>query len=102
MLLPQLLGARATAVFCADLIPGVPWVHLPVTMGYDRFPEQLIDEKAELFSELEARQSFLLFTHDPDVSAAQVERDDRGRYRPVAAQAKLVGWDLDRHEAPTA
>ena len=23
-------------VFCADLIPGRPWVHVPITMGYDR------------------------------------------------------------------
>lgn len=26
-------------VFVSDLAPGVPWVHLPITMGYDRFPE---------------------------------------------------------------
>jgi glyoxylase-like metal-dependent hydrolase (beta-lactamase superfamily II) len=25
-------------VFCADLMPGTAWVHLPVTMGYDRYP----------------------------------------------------------------
>src|SRR5690348_2104905 len=31
----------AGVVFCADLIPGRPWVHLPVTMGYDRNPELL-------------------------------------------------------------
>src|SRR5688572_7993571 len=32
-------------VFCADLIPGRPWVHVPITMGYDRNAELLIDEK---------------------------------------------------------
>ncbi|MBW8368920.1 MAG: MBL fold metallo-hydrolase, partial [Arenimonas sp.] len=31
-------------VFCADLIPGRPWVHVPITMGYDRYPVMLIDE----------------------------------------------------------
>ncbi|HEY0862163.1 MAG TPA: MBL fold metallo-hydrolase, partial [Pseudoxanthomonas sp.] len=31
-------------VFCADLIPGRSWVHVPITMGYDRNAELLIDE----------------------------------------------------------
>ena len=28
--------ARGGVVFCADLIPGRSWVHVPITMGYDR------------------------------------------------------------------
>src|SRR3982750_2035351 len=28
--------------------PGAAWVHLPITMGYDRYPELLIDEKKAL------------------------------------------------------
>ena len=39
------IGGDGGVVFCADLIPGRPWVHLPITMGYDRYPELLIDEK---------------------------------------------------------
>ncbi|HMB42462.1 MAG TPA: MBL fold metallo-hydrolase, partial [Luteimonas sp.] len=42
-------------LFCADLIPGRPWVHVPITMGYDRNPELLIDEKRELLDDLLAR-----------------------------------------------
>src|SRR5690606_3614632 len=34
-----LLAEIGGIVFCSDLIPGRPWVHLPVTMGYDRYPE---------------------------------------------------------------
>ena len=37
---------RRRRVLAADLIPGRPWVHLPITMGYDRYPELLIDEKS--------------------------------------------------------
>ena len=29
-------------IFASDLIPGTAWVHLPVTMGYDRSPELFI------------------------------------------------------------
>ena len=33
--------------FAGDMIPGKAWVHLPVTMGYDRWPEKLIEEKTK-------------------------------------------------------
>jgi glyoxylase-like metal-dependent hydrolase (beta-lactamase superfamily II) len=36
---------KGPVTFAGDLIPGVPWVHLPITVGYDRFPELLIEEK---------------------------------------------------------
>ena len=34
--------------FVGDLIPGVPRIHTPLTMGSNRFPELLIDKRAEL------------------------------------------------------
>ncbi len=67
-------------VFCADLIPGRPWVHVPITMGYDRNAELLIDEKREFLSDKLARNVHLFFTHDPGCALAQVARDDRGRF----------------------
>jgi glyoxylase-like metal-dependent hydrolase (beta-lactamase superfamily II) len=60
-------------VFCADLIPGKAWIHVPISMGYDRFPELLIDEKSQfLNSHLEANHR-LFFTHDPDYAVANIE-----------------------------
>ncbi|GDX80216.1 MBL fold metallo-hydrolase [Deltaproteobacteria bacterium] len=67
-------------VFAADAIPGVPWVHVPITMGYDRFPERLIDEKEQLLAGLLARGGSLFFTHDPLFSHGRVTRDAKGRY----------------------
>lgn len=67
-------------LFCADLIPGRPWVHLPVTMGYDRYPERLIDEKRALLEDLLAREVHLYFTHDPECALARVVRDQHGRF----------------------
>jgi glyoxylase-like metal-dependent hydrolase (beta-lactamase superfamily II) len=67
-------------VFAADLIPGVPWVHLPITMGYDRYPELLIDEKQALLGDLLEREGRLFFTHDAGVALAGLARDERGRY----------------------
>lgn len=93
-------GERASALFAADLVPGTAWVHLPVTMGYDRYPELLIDEKRALFEELERAQTYLLFTHDPDVAAARVSRDEKGGYRAEAPIAAFSHWDLDASAAP--
>jgi len=67
-------------VFCADLIPGRPWVHVPITMGYDRNAELLIDEKQAFLQDMLARNVHLFFTHDPGCALAQVTCDPRGRF----------------------
>ena len=76
-------------VFCADLIPGRPWVHVPITMGYDRNPELLIDEKRDFLEDMRVRDVRLFFTHDPDCAMAKVVRDDKGRYRTSHEVAAL-------------
>jgi len=80
-----------SVVFCADLIPGRPWVHLPVTMGYDRAPELLIDEKRAFLEDKLARGVRLFFTHDTACALAQVTRDDKGRFGTTAEMAELTG-----------
>ncbi|MDA1195281.1 MAG: MBL fold metallo-hydrolase [Planctomycetota bacterium] len=67
-------------VFVGDLIPGRPWMHVPISMGYDRYPELLIDEKGALLADLLARSGSVFFTHDPEVAHARVARDAKGRY----------------------
>jgi len=69
-------------IFCGDLIPGAPWVHIPITMGYDRFPERLIEEKEALLRDLLTRGVRLFFTHDPEIAIADLTCDGR-RYRAV-------------------
>lgn len=84
-LLPEVVMPGGPVVFPGDLIPGAPWVHLPITMGYDRFPEGLIEEKEALLADLVARGGRLVFTHDPDVAMGRVTRDEKGRYGLVEA-----------------
>lgn len=92
LMLLEAPGDDGPILFCGDLIPGRPWVHLPITMGYDRYPELLIDEKAELLDDLHRRRGRLFFTHDPEVALARITRDG-DRYRatdPIPAPAGLV------------
>jgi len=67
-------------LYASDLIPGLPWMHLPITMGYDRFPERLVEEKRVCLEGLLERGGSVCFTHDPTVALARVERDERGRF----------------------
>ena len=88
---PERTGGEAHGgvVFCADLIPGRPWVHVPITMGYDRNAELLIDEKREFLADKLARDVHLYFTHDPGCALARVVRDERGRYGTANEVAEL-------------
>jgi len=87
--------AHGGVVFCADLVPGKPWVHVPITMGYDRNAELLIDEKRVFLDDKFARNVHLFFTHDPACALAQLVRDDKGRFGTVhetaGLQARVLG-----------
>jgi glyoxylase-like metal-dependent hydrolase (beta-lactamase superfamily II) len=88
MLLTEVAADDGPILFCADLIPGMPWVRKAITMGYDRFPELLIDEKAALLADLQARGGRLFFTHDPQVALCRLGVDEQGQVvgkDPVAA-----------------
>jgi glyoxylase-like metal-dependent hydrolase (beta-lactamase superfamily II) len=91
MLLCEIATDDGPIVFCADLIPGVPWVRRAITMGYDRYPEKLIDEKSALLADLEARRGRLFFTHDPEVSACALAKDDKGHIVAVEPVQELAG-----------
>ena len=87
--------AHGGLVFCADLIPGRPWVHVPITMGYDRNAELLIDEKKEFLADKLERDVHLFFTHDPECAMARVVRDERGRYATDNEVAVLQARTLE-------
>lgn len=93
-LLLAAIGGDGGIVFCADLIPGRPWVHVPVTMGYDRYPELLIDEKNRFLEDKLARGVRLFFTHDPECAMASVTRDINKRYGVTDTAAELNGMAL--------
>ena len=92
--LVEVASAAGPIVFAGDLVPGRAWVHLPVTMGYDRYPELLIDEKLALFEDLFARAGRLFFTHDSECALARLTKDARGRWTACEEQAAPVRLGL--------
>jgi len=93
--------SRGGVVFCADLIPGRSWVHVPITMGYDRNAELLIDEKRAFLEDKLARNVHLFFTHDPQCAMAQVMRDDKGRFATAHEVSELKARALVPYGQPS-
>ena len=87
-------SGTGTVFFAGDLIPGQAWIHLPITMGYDRFPEQLIDEKEDILRRIVAERTLVFFTHDTRWAAAYIDCDKNGRYVLAQGFASLKDWPL--------
>lgn len=91
LLMTEVPGDQGPVLFAADLIPGRAWVHTSITMGYDRYPELLIDEKRALLEDLAARNGRLFFTHDANCAVARVSRDEHGRFGTLLPKGALTG-----------
>ena len=90
MVLCEVAGEHGPLLFCADLIPGMPWVRRAITMGYDRYPELLIDEKTALLADLQRRGGRLFFTHDPQVAVCRLGLDEQGAVVALEPQPALA------------
>lgn len=76
-----LVGSGEGAVaYPADLIPTSSHLHLPWIMGYDRCAETTYREKRRFLERAVAGRWVVVFEHDPEISAATIRRDERGRF----------------------
>jgi hypothetical protein len=64
-------------------------------MGYDRYPEQLIEEKQTFLEDKIARGVRLFFTHDLDCAMARAARDERGKFHAIEQFSIVAGMVLD-------
>jgi glyoxylase-like metal-dependent hydrolase (beta-lactamase superfamily II) len=67
-------------VFPADLVPTSRHLPLPYSMAFDISTETLLGEKDFFLSQAVAKRWVVVFCHDPDVPAALVRLDEKGRY----------------------
>lgn len=88
-------GGKQTLVYAGDLIPGKAWVHLPITMGYDRYPEKVIDEKEELYREAVPNHWLIFYTHDARIAASYVVRDPKGKFVPEGELTDFKHFSLN-------
>ncbi len=87
-------GEKEKILFAGDLVPGKAWVHLPITMGYDRFPEKVIDEKTQLYDRIVTEDIRMFFTHDIEIATAKIRKSEKGRFETAEEQVSLSGDSL--------
>ncbi len=76
-------GGR-TAAYVGDLVPTLAHVPLSWIMAFDLFPTETLTSKQALLDEALARETLVLFPHDPAVAAGHVyEAAGKRSVRPV-------------------
>ncbi len=84
MMLSQIQLNGLKVIFLGDIAPGHPWINLSITMGYDRHPELIIDEKMKYFEQACKEDAWVFYTHDPEYAASKLKFDEtKKRYVPV-------------------
>lgn len=84
MILSYIQTQGIKMLFPGDIAPGHAWINLPITMGYDRFPERLIDEKKQVFDRIFKDDAWLFYPHDNTYAASKLLFDDATKkFQPV-------------------
>ena len=68
-----------TACYISDLIPTTAHLDLTWGMAFDLYPLQTIESKKEYYARAIPEKWLTVFTHDPKVPWAYVEKDDTGK-----------------------
>ena len=68
-----------TACYISDLIPTSAHIDLTWVMAFDLFPLQTIDSRKQYYAQSIPEKWLTMFTHDPAMPWAYVEKDERGK-----------------------
>ena len=74
-----------TACYISDLIPTSWHVDLTWVMAFDLFPLETIESRKQYYAQSIPEKWLTMFTHDPNVPWAYVEKDEKGRMVARAA-----------------
>ena len=72
-------SGRRTACYISDLIPTTAHIDLTWGMAFDLYPLQTIESKKEYYAKAMAEKWLTVFTHDPKIPWAFVQKDDVGK-----------------------
>jgi len=68
-----------TACYISDLIPTTAHIDLTWGMAFDLYPLQTIESKKQYYAKAIKEKWLTVFTHDPKVPWAYVEKDEAGK-----------------------
>jgi glyoxylase-like metal-dependent hydrolase (beta-lactamase superfamily II) len=87
-----------TACYISDLIPTTAHIDLTWGMGFDLYPLQTIESKKEYYARAIPDRWLTVFTHDPKIPWAYLERDQPGKM--IALEQAPASRDAGRnHDA---
>jgi glyoxylase-like metal-dependent hydrolase (beta-lactamase superfamily II) len=72
-------NAGKTACYISDLIPTAAHVDISWGMAFDLYPLETIESKKRYYAQAIPEKWLTVFTHDPKIPWAYVERDDAGK-----------------------
>jgi glyoxylase-like metal-dependent hydrolase (beta-lactamase superfamily II) len=79
MLAVMVQSQGRTASYISDLMPTTAHIDLTWGMGFDLYPLQTIESKKEYYARAIPERWLTVFTHDPKIPWAYVERDELGK-----------------------
>jgi len=68
-----------TACYISDLIPTSWHLDLPWVMSFDLFPLETMESRKQYYAQALPQKWLTMFTHDPNIPWAYVEKDERGK-----------------------
>jgi len=74
-----------TACYISDLIPTSAHLDLNWVMAFDLFPLQTLESRKRFYAEAIPQKWLTIFTHDPNMPWAYVERDEKGKLLATAS-----------------
>jgi glyoxylase-like metal-dependent hydrolase (beta-lactamase superfamily II) len=72
-------SGRRTACYISDLIPTTAHIDLTWGMSFDLYPLQTIESKKQYYAKAIPEKWLTVFTHDPKVPWAYLEKDEIGK-----------------------
>lgn len=78
-----------TACYISDLIPTTAHIDVAWGMSFDLHPLQTVESKKEYYGQSIPQKWLTIFTHDPKMPWAYVERDDAGKLAARPASSTL-------------
>jgi glyoxylase-like metal-dependent hydrolase (beta-lactamase superfamily II) len=73
-----------TACYISDLIPTSAHIDLTWVMAFDLLPLQTIESRKRYYAQSIPEKWLTMFTHDPNIPWAFVEKDERGKMKTRA------------------
>ena len=73
-------GGR-TACYISDLIPTSAHIDINWVMGFDLYPLETIESRKRYYAQAIPEKWLTLFTHDPKIPWAEIQKDDRGKLK---------------------